>query len=812
MRRDAVLPSNAVQDAVVLTGADETLVTGATGFLGRYLVRELLQRPGGGIHCLVRAASESEARTRLRDVLRTIGVDLDAHHGRLSAHAGATDAPHLGLDKQNYLDLARRVGTIYHCAAEVNWAVGYERLRASNVLGTLGVIRFASEGGLKRIYFSSSLAVCFTINGPQTVDEDTDMLPFLQDMPLAYAQSKCVAENLLRTAAARGVPVSLVRPTLISGDSVTGECNSGDLISALLQGCVKAGAAIDRDWRLDCVPVDHVARVLARLGTSERPGWEVLHLVNQPGRHWREVVLWMNLYGYSVELMPHADWLKRAFARASTPGGLFSYRSLFGAGKRAAGRPPYETYLEDVQGRLRNEQSRDVLTALDITAPPLTSELFQKYIAHYVSVGLLPPVRRNSANPGVRDTADHILRAAIEVPLANRGVRLLDIAEQPFAAANGIFNEICSARLGGLIGIRRFDVRVSDPDSTQHTLAVVLKSKPSDTQMQDLLVEVATLCDPKLGTLCRAFQNELGLSGCHERELALYETPEPRIRAAMPTTLGTHRDPDRGIWSVAMAYRPEAANVDVAATAGSWQLPQIDTILSQLAQVHAVWYRQNRQLSRLPWLPPPIKTGRMMEMAPFWLALAEYSSRYFDAWTDEPLLPLQRALVASLGTWWPALRALPQTLVHNDFNPRNFTLSRNPDGPVSLCVFDWELAGIDVPQHDLAELLCFVLPTGCSTATVGHFLETHRLALQQATGVRVDRQLWLIGFRLSLSYLLINRLPLYTLMHRFQPQAFLPRVMRNWELLYAMSLDSALEGTPNADPKAAQDNDDGHGE
>ena len=69
MRRDAVLPSNAVQDAVVLTGADETLVTGATGFLGRYLVRELLQRPGGGIHCLVRAASESEVRTRLRDVL-----------------------------------------------------------------------------------------------------------------------------------------------------------------------------------------------------------------------------------------------------------------------------------------------------------------------------------------------------------------------------------------------------------------------------------------------------------------------------------------------------------------------------------------------------------------------------------------------------------------------------------------------------------------------------------------------------------------------------------------------------------------------
>jgi hypothetical protein len=345
-----------------------------------------------------------------------------------------------------------------------------------------------------------------------------------------------------------------------------------------------------------------------------------------------------------------------------------------------------------------------------------------------------------------------------------------------------------------------------------HSLAVLLKSKPSDTLMQDLLAEVATLCDPVLGAHLRAFHADLDLAGCHERELALHELPEPRLRALMPATLGTHRDTVRGIWSVAMEFLPEAAAVDVPARGGSWTLPQIDTVLLEIAQVHATWYRQDAQLRALPWLSPPVPMARMLQMAPLWLALARHSSGYFSRWSDAPLLPLQQALIAQLGSWWPALRALPQTLVHNDFNPRNFVLRHAPAGTPSLCVFDWELAAVGVPQHDLAELLCFVLPDGCDVATLGHLLETHRRALQHAAGVPVDRAQWLRGFRLSLGYLLINRLPLYTLIHRFKPQAFLPRVVRNAQRLHALGEASAPLWTAETGSKAADQNQYRHGE
>ena len=112
---------------------------------------------------------------------------------------------------RTYEDLARRVGTVYHCAAAVNWALGYRRLRASNVVGTLEIIRFACVHAPKQVFFCSTIAVCFASPGPENVDESTDMLPYIEGMPLGYAQSKCVAESLLREAARRGVPVSIVQ-------------------------------------------------------------------------------------------------------------------------------------------------------------------------------------------------------------------------------------------------------------------------------------------------------------------------------------------------------------------------------------------------------------------------------------------------------------------------------------------------------------------------------------------------------------------------------------------------------------------------
>ena len=105
-----------------------------------------------------------------------------------------------------------------------------------------------------------------------------------------------------------------------------------------------------------------------------------------------------------------------------------------------------------------------------------------------------------------------------------------------------------------------------------------------------------------------------------------------------------------------------------------------------------------------------------------------------------------------------------------------------------MCVFDWELARVGVPQHDLAELLCFVFPQRAGRDRLARWLELHRARLSAHAGIPISTAAWTRGFVLALQHLLMERLPLYTLVHRFKEQTFLPRVVRNWERLYNLSL------------------------
>ena len=102
----------------------------------------------------------------------------------------------------------------------------------------------------------------------------------------------------------------------------------------------------------------------------------------------------------------------------------------------------------------------------------------------------------------------------------------------------------------------------------------------------------------------------------------------------------------------------------------------------------------------------------------------------------------------------------------------------------NLCLYDWELATLGLPQHDLAELLCFVLGPRPAKWDVFRYIERHRAVLECATGRPIDSAEWLLGFRLSLYDLMVNRLPAYAMIHRFQRQHFLERVIRTWKAIF----------------------------
>ena len=339
MVADAALPddirpaSDSVHPDTGLRNAGTILLTGATGFLGSAILAELLDTSNATIVCLVRSTSLP---------IRTSGT------GRIRTITGDLSHPRFGLSESKYDGLAREVDAVCHAAAAVNWVFSYAGLRGANVLGTLELLRLACRAGAA-FHFVSSLSTCYSTSGPRTADEDFDALSELRGIHLGYAQTKVVGEALTREAGRRGLPVRIYRPSLISGYSLTGAFNRDDLISALVRGCVRMGIAPDLDWKLDCEPVDVVAKAIVALSASRET---VFHLGHVRPRHWRECVLWMRMYGYDVRLVSYHAWLRR-LERETVPGADGIRRTPAPPAPIVLSRPPGRRARTDDAGVVR---------------------------------------------------------------------------------------------------------------------------------------------------------------------------------------------------------------------------------------------------------------------------------------------------------------------------------------------------------------------------------------------------------------------------------------------------------------------------
>ncbi len=201
------------------------------------------------------------------------------------------------------------------------------------------------------------------------------------------------------TPVERGLETTVYRAALLTGDSRSGASNSEDFLARFLGGCIRLGAAPDLDWALDACPVDHLVEVLARR-LCGAPGPAVLHLMNPAPRGFREAVLWLNLYGYPVELLPYEAWLARLQeALESDPEQpLQQLRGFFTA--RAEGACLPELFTEDRRKKAESAATRGWLDAEGISCPPLDTGLLERLTDHLVAGGHWPaPRRRPSEDP-----------------------------------------------------------------------------------------------------------------------------------------------------------------------------------------------------------------------------------------------------------------------------------------------------------------------------------------------------------------------------------------------------------------------------
>jgi amino acid adenylation domain-containing protein/thioester reductase-like protein len=245
----------AADSASRLPGAPSAiLLTGATGFLGSWLLRDLIAQTSAEVVCLVRDPARLPTDPRVHPLV------------------GDLEQPRLGLSPAVWDRLAERVDAVYHCAAVVNVVLPYDRLRPANLLGTAEVLRLLAAGRPKRLHYASTLSVFVSTDRNRGVLWEGDDLTATREVYGGYAQTKWAAERLLRLAGGRFGPVAHYRLGLIAGDTRTGRGPGRDLLTLFLRGLARVGgypAGVEGELFVDVTPVDYTAAAMARLSLAD---------------------------------------------------------------------------------------------------------------------------------------------------------------------------------------------------------------------------------------------------------------------------------------------------------------------------------------------------------------------------------------------------------------------------------------------------------------------------------------------------------------------------------------------------------------
>lgn len=410
LAKAVTLPSTSDQPRTVL-------LTGANGYLGRFLALQWLERlsqTGGTLICVVRGSDADAARARLEQIYDSGDPHLLHHFHELAAKhlevvAGDIGEPNLGLDTSTWSRLARSVDLIVHTAALVNHVLPYDQLFGPNVVGTAELIKLAITTRIKPITFLSTVVVAMPID-PAAFSEDGDIREISPTRAVdgsyanGYGNSKWAGEVLLREAFDHcGLPVTVFRSDMILAHSrYAGQLNVPDAFTRLAFSLLVTGiaprsfyeTATDERPRAHYsgLPVDFVAEAIVTLGAQGTDGFRSYDVANpyDDGISLDTFVDWFGDAGQPIHRIDDYDtWLARfetALRALPEKHRQHSVLALLDAYRkpqqplRGAPAPTQEFHSAVRAAKIGHEN--------DI--PHLSAELIGKYVADLEHLGLLP--------------------------------------------------------------------------------------------------------------------------------------------------------------------------------------------------------------------------------------------------------------------------------------------------------------------------------------------------------------------------------------------------------------------------------------
>ncbi|MDO4380189.1 MAG: thioester reductase domain-containing protein [Clostridia bacterium] len=389
LRKEAVLPDDINPCGNYETdesGCKNIFLTGATGFLGAFLVRDLLNKNGETtVYCLVRCVNKYDGLDRIKSNMISYNCWKDSFRHRIIAVKGDLSKKHFGVNDEEWNDLSEKTDMVFHCGAVLNFLYPYSAMKKTNVSSTVEALRLSVNKKMKYFNYISSYSV---YDNPSHFGKnalENDELESPDGYFLGYSETKWVSEKLVRAAQEKGVCAKIYRPGDITGTKEDGIWAVRDLTSRMIIGCIQMKAVPIVEMPLNFTPVDYVSAAIVHIAFMSTNRNKAFNIINPRIGSSTELLKAIYRSKKFVVPVPYPLW-KQALKKSKLAKNALKILSCMfddsGEGdiitRHMEKQPIYDMF-----------NTRTALEGTGIECPPMDAELLEAYISYFKKAKLI---------------------------------------------------------------------------------------------------------------------------------------------------------------------------------------------------------------------------------------------------------------------------------------------------------------------------------------------------------------------------------------------------------------------------------------